>query len=100
MKLLQDEDHDYGYVVERGQKYIGIVSVESLKQALSQGQSLDSALLSAPEAVDADTSLNELISLVAQSPCGVPVTSADGIFIGIINKGTLLQALDKEGPNQ
>ncbi|MDN5450030.1 MAG: glycine betaine/L-proline ABC transporter ATP-binding protein ProV [Enterobacterales bacterium] len=100
LKLLQDEDHDYGYVVERGQKYIGIVSVESLKQALSQGQSLDSALLSAPEAVDADTSLNELISQVAQSPCGVPVTSADGIFIGIINKGTLLQALDKEGPNQ
>lgn len=100
LKLLQDEDHDYGYVVERGQKYIGIVSVESLKQALSQGQSLDSALLSAPEAVDADTSLNELISQVAQSPCGVPVTSADGIFIGIINKGTLLQALDKEGPSQ
>ena len=48
LQLLRDEDRDYGYVVERGKKFIGVVSIESLKKALSANQTLDDALLEAP----------------------------------------------------
>lgn len=100
LKLLQDEDRDYGYVLERGQKFIGVVSIDSLKKALSESQSLDSALLADPAPVPADMPLNELISLVAQAPCAVPVVGEDNSYIGIISKAMLLQALDKETPNE
>ncbi|AJI94069.1 glycine betaine/L-proline transport ATP binding subunit [Yersinia ruckeri] len=100
LKLLQDEDRDYGYVLERGQKFIGVVSIDSLKQALSANQSLDHALLAEPAPVPADMPLNELISLVAQAPCAVPVVGEDNNYIGIISKAMLLQALDKETPNE
>ncbi|AIU89527.1 glycine betaine/L-proline ABC transporter ATP-binding protein ProV [Pectobacterium odoriferum] len=97
LKILQDEDRDYGYVLEGGKRFIGIVSIDSLKQALKEQQPLEQALLPEPVPVPADMSLNELISQVAQAPCAVPVVGENNEYIGIISKGMLLQALDKEG---
>lgn len=98
IKILQDADREYGYVLER-QKFVGTVSVDSLKTALTNGQGLDSALLDAPSSMPGDTSLNELLSHVAQAPCAVPIVGDEQQYIGIISKGTLLQALDREGAN-
>lgn len=96
IKLLQEEDRDYGYVLEK-QKFIGVVSTDSLKAALAAGQGLESALLDAPAAVPATTSLNELLSHVAQAPCAVPVVGEENQYVGVISKSTLLRALDREG---
>ncbi|MDA3133778.1 MULTISPECIES: glycine betaine/L-proline ABC transporter ATP-binding protein ProV [Atlantibacter] len=97
LKLLQDEDREFGYVLERGQKFVGIVSIDSLKTALAAGAGLDNALLESPAAVDAQTPLSELLSVVGQAPCAVPVVGEEGQYVGIISKGVLLQALDREG---
>ncbi|PZD59582.1 proline/glycine betaine ABC transporter ATP-binding protein ProV [Pantoea ananatis] len=96
IQLLQEEDRDYGYVLEK-QKFIGVVSTDSLKAALAAGQGLESALLDAPAAVPATTSLNELLSHVAQAPCAVPVVGEENQYVGVISKSTLLRALDREG---
>ncbi|MGM3175645.1 glycine betaine/L-proline ABC transporter ATP-binding protein ProV [Dickeya lacustris] len=98
LKILQDEDREYGYVLERGRKFIGVVSLDSLKQALRQQQPLEQALLPSPAPVPAEMPLSELISLVAQAPCAVPVIDEQHDYLGIISKGMLLQALDKENP--
>ena len=98
LRLLRDEDRGYGYVLDRGQKFVGVVSIDSLEKALEANQSLDDALLEAPAPVAADMPLSELISLVAQAPCAVPVIDDEHTYIGIISKAMLLQALDKEGP--
>jgi CBS domain-containing protein len=94
---LQDEDREYGYLVERGNKFVGIVSIDSLKTALSEGQGIDAALIDAPQAVDAQTPLSELLSHVGQAPCAVPVVGEGQQYVGIISKRMLLQALDREG---
>ncbi|WP_413726716.1 glycine betaine/L-proline ABC transporter ATP-binding protein ProV [Sodalis sp. RH16] len=97
LKLLQDEDRDFGYLLERGQKFIGVVSVDSLKAVLAANLPLEQALLDSPIPVPADTPLNEMISTVAQAPCAVPVVGEENRYIGVISKGMLLQALDREG---
>lgn len=99
LKLLQDEDREYGYVIERGNKFVGIVSIDSLKTALSEGQGIDAALIDSPQAVDAQTPLSELLSHVGHAPCAVPVVDEGHQYIGIISKRMLLQALDREGAN-
>lgn len=99
LKLLQDEDREYGYVIERGNKFVGAVSIDSLKAALTQQQGIDAALIDAPLAVDAQTPLSELLSHVGQAPCAVPVVDEDQQYVGIISKGMLLRALDREGVN-
>lgn len=68
LKLLQDEDREYGYVIERGNKFVGVVSIDSLKEALSQAQGIEAALIDAPLVVDAQTPLSELLSHVGQAP--------------------------------
>ncbi|QCT22524.1 glycine betaine/L-proline ABC transporter ATP-binding protein ProV [Jejubacter calystegiae] len=99
LKLLQDDALEFGYIIERGQKFLGIVSIDSLKRALAAGQGLDEALLDSPEPVMADTPLSELLTPVGQAPCAVPVVDEAQQYIGIISKGMLLQALDREGAN-
>ena len=79
------------------QKFLGVVSTDSLKAALAAGLGLDSALLDSPAAVPADTSLSDLLSHVAQAPCAVPVVGEENQYVGIISKSTLLRALDREG---
>lgn len=96
LKLLQDGDREYGYIIERGQKFLGIVSIDSLKAALATGEGLDRAFLESPTAVPADTSLSDLLSHVGQAPCAVPVVGEESQYVGIISKGMLLQALDRE----
>ena len=100
LKLLEDEDREYGYVLERGQKFIGVVSIDSLKVALKANLPLESALLELPAPVLADMPLSELISHVAAAPYAVPVVNEDNNYIGIISKAMLLRALDKEGGNE
>ncbi|HGJ5867635.1 glycine betaine/L-proline ABC transporter ATP-binding protein ProV [Arsenophonus nasoniae] len=99
LKILNDEDRDYGYLIERGQKFVGIVSISSLEQALHDKKNIEQAILTSPGAIDANTPLNELISTIAQSPCAVPVIGDNQRYIGVISKGILLQALDKETIN-
>ncbi|WP_338882954.1 glycine betaine/L-proline ABC transporter ATP-binding protein ProV [Xenorhabdus sp. TH1] len=99
LKVLDNEDRNYGYLIEKGQKFIGVVSVNSLQQALAEKKSIEHAILEKPTAVSADIPLNELISTVAQSPCAVPVIDNNSRYLGVISKGILLQALDKEAPN-
>lgn len=49
LQLLRDEDRDYGYVIERGNKFIRVVSIDSLrvvsidslKKALAASQTPD-----------------------------------------------------------
>ena len=99
LKLLQDEDREYGYVIERGNRFVGIVSIDSLKTALSAGQGIEAALIDAPLAVEAQTPLSDLLSHVGHAPCAVPVVDEEQQYIGIISKRMLLQALDREGVN-
>ncbi|MEA1064225.1 glycine betaine/L-proline ABC transporter ATP-binding protein ProV [Erwinia sp. HR93] len=99
LKLLQDEALEFGYVIERGQKFIGIVSIDSLKNALAQGLGLEEALLKTPGPVAADMPLSEVLTPVGQAPCALPVIDDEQHYLGIISKGVLLQALDREGMN-
>ncbi|MDF9400292.1 glycine betaine/L-proline ABC transporter ATP-binding protein ProV [Vibrio sp. 1180_3] len=96
MQLLMDNDRDYGIVVDRSNKYSGIVSLDSLKQALKQQASLSSALLADTITIDPELSVGELISQVAEVPYAVPVVDKQGHYYGVITKSRLLQTLDRE----
>ncbi|SUH35523.1 glycine betaine/L-proline transport ATP-binding protein [Salmonella enterica subsp. enterica] len=50
---------------------MGVVSIDSLKAALSQAQGIEAALIDDPLVVDAQTPLSELLSHVGQAPCAV-----------------------------
>lgn len=98
LRQLKEQEREFGYVVDRRCRFIGVVSVESLGQAVRAKGSLEQALLADIQPILADTALNELISQVAAAPCQVPVVEEDGTYLGLISKANLLNTLDRSTP--
>ncbi|MDX7831000.1 glycine betaine/L-proline ABC transporter ATP-binding protein ProV [Aeromonas dhakensis] len=98
LRQLKEQEREFGYVVDRRRRFLGVVSVESLGQAVRAKGSLEQALLADIQPILADTALNELISQVAAAPCQVPVVEEDGTYLGLISKANLLNTLDRSTP--
>ncbi|WP_099610107.1 glycine betaine/L-proline ABC transporter ATP-binding protein ProV [Vibrio fujianensis] len=96
LQLLLDNEREFGIVVDRTNKYTGIVSLDSLKAAKKEQRSLNSALLSDTVTIHPDVSVGDLISQVASVPYAVPVVDEQRKYFGVITKSRLLQTLDRE----
>lgn len=98
LQRIKDHDSRFGYVVGKDLEYHGVVSVESLSEARQvNGAELKSAYLGEVEPIRYDTSLSEILTQVAQAPCGVPVVDDRRRYLGVITKATLLETIDREG---
>jgi glycine betaine/proline transport system ATP-binding protein len=98
LKMLEDQDRDYAYVVCPQQKFLGIASADSLRGALADHVGplgLSHAFLPEVKPIAAGDAVADLFGQVAQSPYPVPVIDDDGRYHGAISKNTLLKFLDK-----
>ncbi|MET3134064.1 glycine betaine/proline transport system ATP-binding protein [Oxalobacteraceae bacterium GrIS 1.11] len=98
LKMLEDQDREYAYVVSPVQQYLGLVSADSLRAALEDHVGplgLAHAYLPHVQSIADDEPVNGLFGQVAQAPYAVPVVAGDGSFRGAISKTTLLKFLDR-----
>jgi glycine betaine/proline transport system ATP-binding protein len=93
LQTLHEHDREFGYIVDKKRKYLGVVSVDSLK-AKPKRDSIDLAFIKEVEPVLETTYLNDLMGAVAKSPCAVPVVNEQGKYVGAISKAALLESLD------
>ena len=94
---LHEHDREFGYVVDKGQRFHGVVSVDSLQRELREAEpSLHRAFLSDVPELPADTAVSDLLGTVAATPCGVPVVDEQRRYRGVISKAGLLETLDRE----
>lgn len=101
LKMLEDQDRNYAYVISPAKQYLGMVSADSLHEALHGHvgpMGLAKAFLPDVQPIAADASVSELFGRVAQVPYAVPVVTEDGRFCGSISKTTLLKFLDRDTP--
>lgn len=101
LKLLESQDRPYAYVVSPAQKYLGVVSAESLRNALHEHVGplgLAQAFLPDVLPISGGASVNDLYGQVAQAPYAVPVVADDGRYCGSISKTILLKFLDRDTP--
>lgn len=95
---LLEHDRNYGFVLDKGKHFHGVVSVESLSAVKQQKDAkLHDAFLTDIEPLQADSQLNDIIGAVAQSDIGLPVVDAAGRYQGVITKTLLLETLDRGG---
>jgi len=96
---LRDHNRSLAVVLERGNKFRGLVSTKTLARAESGGGEAkwDDAFIPGVAAAPQDMGLAEVLSLVSGSEHPVPVTGDDGVYLGIIDHKILLQTLDKTG---
>ena len=98
LKMLEDQDREYACVVDPKQRFLGMVSADSLRTALKGHDGtlgLQNAFLQNVQTVPAIHPVNELFGQVAQSPWPLPVVDDQGRYIGAISKTTLLRFMDR-----
>lgn len=96
LQLLNDHERDFGYVVDKHNQFLGVVSASSLHDVIKKKQTLAEAIIGDVEAIPADTPIRDIISWVAQAPCAVPVIDDHQKYVGVITKARLLETLDRE----
>ena len=96
LQLLNEHDRDYGYVIDKSNRFLGVVSANSLHDVIKNKQTLVEAMIDDIQPIAADTSIGDIISIVAHSPCAVPVIDDQQKYVGVISKARLLETLDKE----
>lgn len=90
---LRSNGHTFGQVIDNDGLWLGVVSVASLEEAGSQG--LESAFLPGVTPIGDEKRLIDIVGEVAAYPHPMPVTAADGRFVGSLTCAGLLKVLDR-----
>ncbi len=94
---LTDNGRTMAIIIDRNNKYRGLISVNSLSAALSNNgeASWEDAFIEEVDPAPIEMELTEVMTRVASSRYPVPVVDAEDNYAGTINKSILLQTLDK-----
>jgi glycine betaine/proline transport system ATP-binding protein len=95
IERLRRQDRDFAVLVDRAQRYGGVVTTDSLGRALSQGRVLADARIDI-EPLRADQPLSDVLTHVARAPTPVPVVDSDRRYVGAISRAVLLEALHRD----
>ena len=96
LEQLQEDDRDFGYVLDRQKRFQGVVSCDSLVQAIEKDHgSIEKAFLSGIETVAQDVPLQEMLSVVRKMPCPVPVVDPGNVYLGVISKNAFLRTIEQ-----
>lgn len=98
LSMLEQQDREFAYVVDPQQRFLGMVSAESLRTALKGHEGplgLQHAFLPDVQTVAHSHPVNELFGQVAQSPWPLPVVDDHGRYAGAISKTTLLRFMQR-----
>ncbi|MFO8031038.1 MAG: glycine betaine/L-proline ABC transporter ATP-binding protein ProV [Desulfohalobiaceae bacterium] len=99
LERLMDQDRPFGYVLDQQHKLQGVVSIDSLRQAIDSGdgQELQSAFVQDLRYVNIQTPLQEVLPAITDSDYPVPVVDDNHIYQGAISKNRFLRTLKREG---
>ncbi|HMB11609.1 glycine betaine/L-proline ABC transporter ATP-binding protein ProV [Saliniramus sp.] len=94
IRTLESHDREYGYVIGRNRRFLGVASLATLDEARKADQPLEKALLPDCPTISPEAHLGDLMNVVATTPYAVPVIDENGRYAGAVSRSALLQALD------
>jgi glycine betaine/proline transport system ATP-binding protein len=97
-ELLSSSERDYGIVLDARKRYLGMVTADSLRDALESGKPdnpIDQAYIAEVEAVSTDDSMQEILPQVASKSWPVPVVDEHKTYKGVVSKNRFLRTLHR-----
>ena len=97
-ELLSGSERDHGYVLDAKHRFLGVVSSESLRNAIEsspKGSAIDLAYLPEGVAVRADASMQDILPEVASKAWPVPVVDENNVYKGVVSKNRFLRTLHR-----
>jgi len=93
-RLLEDSDYDYAYITNSNKEFIGVATVETMQDARKTTDQVEDAYIKGVTTIAGETPLNDIIGMMAEAPCPLPVVNDANQIIGIMTRSKLLKALD------
>jgi glycine betaine/proline transport system ATP-binding protein len=97
-ELLSSSERDYGIVLDARKRYLGIVTADSLREALESGKPdnpIDQAYIAEVEAVSTGDSMQEILPQVASKSWPVPVVDEHNTYKRVVSKNRFLRTLHR-----
>ena len=101
LRLLEDSDRDHAYVLNARKRFLGVVSSQSLRDALQGHEGmlgLKHAFIPDVQPIASHTPVADLFGAVAAPPFALPVVDDGGKYLGVISRTTMLKFLDRATP--
>ncbi len=98
LQRLISHDREFGYVLDKSKRFLGIVSTDSLKEMINKNEKTDGfedAFLKNVTPVDVNKSMQDILSEVTTKPWPIPVLNEKNEYIGVISKNIFLQTLQQ-----
>nr|WP_237673276.1 glycine betaine/L-proline ABC transporter ATP-binding protein ProV [Malaciobacter halophilus] len=99
LQYISDFDEDYAYFIEKNGIYIGLLTVDSLKEQQKIGGSLHDAIIK-QDSIDENLQISEFISDIAEHTFPTAVVDEKGKYKGTISKSSLLKVFDEGVENE
>ena len=102
LQRLISHDREYGYVLDKSRRFLGIVSTDSLKEMINsdnQTNDFGDAFLENVTPVHTGDSMQEILDEVVTHPWPVPVLNENKEYVGVISKNVFLRTLQQNPSN-
>ncbi len=102
LELLNARDFNHGYVLNAKRQFLGVVSIDSLQEAVENGRSKDSLdICYLPEVnpVNINDNMQDILPEVASKGFPIPVLDDNTVFKGVVSKNRFLKTLHKSEIN-
>ncbi|WP_324292199.1 glycine betaine/L-proline ABC transporter ATP-binding protein ProV [Halarcobacter sp.] len=94
LQYISDFDDDYAYFVEKSGKYIGLLTLDSLKEQKKLGGTIHDAIID-EKPIDENLQISEFITDIAEHVYPTAVIDEKGKYKGTISKSRLLKVFDE-----
>jgi len=97
-ELLSASDRNYGYVLDAQRRYLGMISSDSLREAMEKkvpDAPIDQAFIQGAVPVNVDDSMQVILPEVASKGWPIPVVNDENIFKGVVSKNRFLKTLHR-----
>ena len=97
-ELLSGSERDHCYVLDARHHFLGIVSSESLRDALECGapdNPIDQVYLKDGKPVNMNDSMQDILPAVASSSWPIPVVDDQNVYQGVVSKNRFLRTLHR-----
>ncbi|NIQ95145.1 MAG: glycine betaine/L-proline ABC transporter ATP-binding protein ProV, partial [Desulfuromonadales bacterium] len=98
-RLIKD-DRDYGYVLDSEGRFKGIVSADSLREAIDADKLISDAYLDEVVTANVADSMQDILPEVASHNWALPILDDDSQYVGAISKNLFLRTLHRSHEEQ
>ncbi len=101
LEQLRNQDANYVYILDELKKFLGVISLKDIScgpedETNLTAKNVESLFLSEIRPAEQDTSLQDILPMITQYPCPIPIVNETNIYQGTISKDRFLQTLKRE----